>query len=76
MTARTSTGIADYKETGDKSLIWEAHLAGIEKEYCHLEKLTNLDQLPPSGFKVACFPIKIKKASAGFVRVVAMFEDE
>ena len=68
--------IADYKETGDKALIWEAHLAGIEKEYCHLEKLTNLDRLPPSGFKVACFPIKIKKASAGFVRAVAMFEDE
>lgn len=67
--------IADYKRTGDKSLIWEAHLAGIEKEYCHLEKLTNLDQLPPSGFKVACFPIKVKKASAGFVRAVALFED-
>jgi len=65
----------EFQETGDPSVIWEAHFAGIEKGYCHMEKLTNLDKIPkPSGFKVACFPIKIKAASAGWVRPVAMVE--
>lgn len=61
-----------FKETHDKSLIWEGHFAGIEKEYYHLEKLTNLDKLPPFGFKVSCLPIKIKGASAGWTRTIAI----
>ena len=65
----------DFSKTKDGSLIWEGHFAGIEKEYYHMEKMTNLDQLPPFGFKVACFPIKIKAASAGWVRPVAMLQD-
>ncbi len=66
----------DFSKTHDKSLIWAGHYAGIEKEYCHIEKLANLDKLPkPFGFKVACFPIKVKGGSAGWSRVVAIFED-
>ncbi len=65
-----------FQETGDPSVIWEAHFAGIEHGYCHMEKLTHLDQIPkPYGFKVACFPIKIKAASAGWTRPVAIIED-
>jgi kynurenine formamidase len=65
----------EFQETGDPSVIWEAHFAGIEKGYCHMEKLTNLDRLPrPHGFKVSCFPVKIKDASAGWTRPVAIFE--
>lgn len=62
----------EFAATKDASLIWEGHFAGIEKEYYHMEKMTNLDQLPPCGFKVACFPVKIKAASAGWVRPVAI----
>ena len=62
----------DFARTRDSSLIWEGHFAGIEKEYYHMEKLTNLDQVPPFGFKVYCPPIKIKAASAGWVRPVAI----
>lgn len=64
-----------YAETGDASLIWEGHRASMETGYCHLEKLANLDQLPPTGFIVSCFPFKIKNASAGFTRAVAIFEE-
>lgn len=39
-----------------------------------MEKPANLDQLPALGFKVACFPVKIKNASAGWVRAVAILE--
>ncbi|MFN4134283.1 MAG: cyclase family protein [Novosphingobium sp.] len=63
------------KETGDTSLIWEGHKAGRDIGYCHLEKLHNLEVLPPSGFIVSCFPHKIRGASAGWTRAVAIFED-
>jgi len=55
--------------------IWEAHYVGKEKEYCHLENLANLDLLPPYGFKLMVFPVKIYKASAGWVRAVAILGD-
>ena len=63
-------------ETGDTSLIWEGHKAGRDIGYCHLEKMHNLEALPPFGFTVSCFPHKIKGASAGWTRAVAIFEDD
>jgi kynurenine formamidase len=65
----------EYKQTGDASIIWEAHYVGIDTPYCHIEKLANLDQLPPHGFKVACFPVKITGASAGWCRPVAIINE-
>ena len=64
-----------YAETGDASLIWEGHKAGREIGYCHLEKLHNLEALPPSGFTVACFPVKVRGGSAGWTRAVAIFAE-
>jgi kynurenine formamidase len=64
-----------FAETGDARLIWEGHRAGMVRAYGHIEKLTNLDQLPATGFMISCFPYKIHKASAGFCRAVAIFED-
>lgn len=66
----------EFQKNGDSSVIWEAHFAGIEAGYCHMEKMTNLDKIPkPFGFKVACFPVKIADASAGWVRPVAIIDD-
>lgn len=62
------------KESGNAELFWEGHLVGRDKEYCHLEQLTNLDALPYQGFKVALFPLKIKGASAAPARVVAIMD--
>lgn len=64
-----------YGETGDASLIWEGHKAGRHIGYCHLEKLHNLEALPAKGFTVSCFPVKIKQASAGWTRAVAIIDD-
>lgn len=64
-----------FAETRDPSIIWEGHRAGMEIGYGHIEKLANLDQLPATGYEIACFPYKIKGASAGFTRAVAIFED-
>jgi kynurenine formamidase len=63
-----------FAETGDPSIIWEGHKAGREVGYCHLEKLHNLEALPAAGFKVACFPVKIRGASAGWTRAVAIVD--
>jgi kynurenine formamidase len=65
--------VADYRRTGDGRHIWPAHFAGTEKEYCQIEKLANLDRIPrPHGFWVSCLPVKIKGASAGWCRAVAL----
>ncbi|NVO09618.1 MAG: cyclase family protein [Bacteroidales bacterium] len=66
--------IEQAKKTSNPNLFWEAHLVGIDKEYCHMEQLVNLDQLPYTGFKVAVFPLKIVGASGAPARVVAIFE--
>ena len=63
----------EFQRSGDKSILWEGHRAGMEKEYCHIEKLANLDKLPrPFGFEVACFPVKLTGGSAGWCRAVAI----
>ncbi len=66
----------EFQRTGNPAVIWEAHFAGIQRGYCHMEKMAGLDKIPrPHGFKVACFPVKIKNASAGWTRPVAIVED-
>jgi kynurenine formamidase len=64
-----------YNESNDASLIWEGHKAGRDIGYCHLEKLHNLEALPADGFYVSCFPHKIRGASAGWTRAVAIFDE-
>ncbi|UWQ21801.1 cyclase family protein [Jannaschia sp. W003] len=66
---------ARWKRERDPAVIWEGHRASMEIGYCHMEKLANLDQLPDHGFTVSCFPYKIRGASAGFTRAVAILED-
>ncbi len=64
--------VQEYLQNPRPGIIWSAHYVGREKEYCQIEKMANLDQLPPTGFKVACFPAKIKGGSAGWTRAVAI----
>ena len=63
-----------YAETKDASLIWEGHKAGRDAGYCQIEKLHNLESLPATGFKISCFPVKIRAASAGWTRAVAILD--
>jgi kynurenine formamidase len=64
-----------WAENRDPKMIWEGHKAGREIPYWQMEKLANLSSLPPHGFEICCFPVKIKGASAGWSRVVAIFQD-
>jgi kynurenine formamidase len=68
--------MAKELKKGNRTQFWESHYIGQEVEYCHLERLANLDKITkPFGFKVAAFPIKIEGASGGWVRAVAIFEN-
>jgi kynurenine formamidase len=64
-----------YARDADPSIIWEGHKAGRDIGYCHLEKLHNLEVLPGDGFQIACFPMKIRGASAGWTRAVAILDN-
>lgn len=67
----------EFGETGDPRVIWEAHFAGIERGYCHMEKMANLSLIGrQKNFKVCCFPVNIKRATAGWVRPVAIIDSE
>ena len=61
-----------FSQTKDPNIIWEGHKAGRDAAYFQIEKLHNLEALPSHGFDVICFPVKIKGASAGWTRTVAL----
>jgi kynurenine formamidase len=51
-------------------VFWAAHQCDLA--YSQIERLVNLGALPPVGFQVACFPLKIRGGSAGPARAVAI----
>lgn len=63
------------KEKNDREIFWKAHLVGAKREYYHVEQLANLAALPPHGFKVFLFPMKLRGASAAPVRAVAVLDE-
>jgi kynurenine formamidase len=67
--------MAEKLKRGDTEGFFPAHRAGRTVEYIHAEKVVNLELLPPTGFKVALFPVKIRKGSGAWCRAVAILED-
>jgi kynurenine formamidase len=61
------------KELDEPRIFWAAHQADLP--YCQIERLAGLDALPPTGFDVACFPLKVVGGSAGPARVVAIVRE-
>jgi kynurenine formamidase len=57
---------------GQPGIFWAAHQADLP--YSQIERLANLDQLPPRGFTVACFPLLLVGGSAAPARVVAILD--
>ena len=65
-----------FVESGDPGELWPAHLAGREREYCQIEKMANLDDLPrKTEVPLVAFPIVVEDGSAGWVRPVAVFPE-
>jgi kynurenine formamidase len=57
-------------ERDEAGVFWAAHQADLP--YSQIERLVNLGDLPPTGFQVACFPLRIARASGAPARVVAI----
>jgi kynurenine formamidase len=60
-------------ESNESGVFWAAHQADLP--YSQIERLVNLGELPPTGFQVACFPLRIVGASAAPSRVVGIVPD-
>ena len=57
----------------EKKPLYPAHFYGRKREFIHIERLANLQQLPAAfGFKVCCFPVKIRQTGAAWARVLAL----
>ncbi|MFK7991243.1 MAG: cyclase family protein [Sandaracinaceae bacterium] len=67
--------IARAKAEKRRNLFWEAHRVGLRKRYWHMEQLTNLAALPPTGFTVHVLPLKLVGASAAPARVIAVLDE-
>jgi kynurenine formamidase len=63
----------DALERDEPGIFWAAHQADLP--YVQIERLANLGKLPPGGFEVACFPLRIEGASAAPARVVAILPE-
>lgn len=59
----------------ERKQFWEAHRVMLEREYYHLENMTNLDKLPGHGFRLSVLPIKWVNTTAAPVRAVAIIEE-
>jgi kynurenine formamidase len=57
----------------EPGIFWAAHQADLP--YSQIERLINLGELPPTGFTVACFPLRIVGAGAAPARVVAILPE-
>lgn len=66
-----ATMAADFRRTGDRRYLWDAHKAITEREAFIVQQLCNLEALPSSGFHVGFFPIKLARTSAAPARAVA-----
>jgi kynurenine formamidase len=64
---------AEALERDATGVFWEAHQ--VDLPYSQIERLVNLAALPSTGFTVACFPLRVVRASAAPARVVAILED-
>ena len=60
----------EAKRRDEPGIFWAAHQAGLA--YSQIERLVNLGALPPHGFQVACFPLRLVGGSAAPARVVAI----
>jgi len=65
---------AAYEATGDPKEIWDGHFAIADKEAFIIQQLDNLAALPPTGFHVGFFPLKLPQTSASPCRVVAFLD--
>jgi cyclase len=63
--------IKRFLDSGDPDTLWPAHVLGRRRPYYQLERLSNLDRVPASGFVLTALPVLIEGATAAWTRAVA-----
>jgi len=66
--------LKEFIDSNDPKKFYPAHFYGRKREFIHIERLANLETLPDYGFKINCFPIRIKNTGAAWARVVALLD--
>lgn len=64
--------LKEFLEKKDPALFYPAHFYGRKREFIHIERLANLEKLPDYGFKVICFPVRIRNTGAAWARAAAI----
>lgn len=60
-----------FLDSGDPSTLWPAHVLGRRRPYYQIERLRNLELLPPTGSVVIAMPVLVEGATAAWTRAVA-----
>jgi kynurenine formamidase len=66
--------LTEFLKTKDPKEFYPAHFHGRKREFIHIERLSNLGKLPNHGFKIICFPVRIRQTGAAWSRVVAILD--
>ena len=64
--------IERFLATSDRAELWPCHMLGRRRPYYQIERLGGLTRLPPTGFLVIAFPVRIDGATAAWTRAVAL----
>jgi kynurenine formamidase len=68
--------LSEFMRTKDPKKLYPAHFHGRKREFVHIERLSNLGKLPDHGFKIICFPVRIRQTGAAWARVVGILEQK
>jgi kynurenine formamidase len=66
--------LTEFLKTKDPAKLYPAHFYGRKREFIHIERLAHLEKVPAVGFKVICFPVRIRQTGAAWSRVVAILD--
>ncbi len=65
--------LKEFLDSKDPKKFYPAHFYGRLREFIHIERLGKLENLPVAyGFKIICFPIRIRQTGAAWARVVGI----
>ncbi len=62
----------EWAQRQDPAALWPAHFAGIERPYLQIEKLANLEAVPPVGATILALPVKVQGAGGAWTRAAAL----
>ncbi|PIP19698.1 MAG: cyclase [Candidatus Omnitrophica bacterium CG08_land_8_20_14_0_20_41_16] len=67
--------LKEFLDSKDPRKFYPAHFYGRKREFIHIERLGRLENLPAAaGFKIICFPVRIRQTGAAWSRVVALLD--